>query len=94
MESIWDGVAPVVRSSAHEDARREAGALVDDYVESLPYRPMVSPAALREEGFSDDTIDGLGELFASFNTGPVETVLPALPLYAAAVDAEGIRRPL
>jgi hypothetical protein len=90
-ERLWTGLEPRFESAAFDDACERTGDLVDDFVEATPYRPQLSPAVLAAAGFDEETITDAQELFAVFNAGPVETVLPALPVFAATVGSEGER---
>lgn len=90
-EPMWNDLEPAMRSDAFDDASDAAGDVIDGFVDRLAYAPRLDPASLRVQGFGDGTIDDLRELFRSFNRGPIETVLPALPIYAATVDAAGER---
>jgi hypothetical protein len=87
----WADVGPVIESSDFEAATAAAGDVVDGYVDSLSYTPALSPADLEARGFDPAVIEDLADLFAEFNRGPIETVLPALPLFAYTLDAEGRR---
>lgn len=91
LDRMWEDVEPRLRSDAFDAGRERAADLVDDHVESLAHRPRLAPDDLRSAGFDDDLVTDVRELFRSFNTGPVETVLPALPAFAATVDAAGER---
>jgi hypothetical protein len=84
---LWDDLEPRLRSSAFETACADGRAVAVDFVDETPYVPALTPAALRAAGFEDDTIDAATDLFDSFARGPVETVLPAVPLFAASVGA-------
>jgi hypothetical protein len=57
----------------------------------MAYTPRLSPGDLRNVGFDDSVIEDVQALFREFNRGAVETVLPTLPVYAATVDAGGVR---
>lgn len=57
----------------------------------MPYTPRLSPEDLRNVGFDNSVIENVQTLFREFNSGAVETVLPTLPVYAATVDADGVR---
>jgi hypothetical protein len=82
---MWDDLEPRLRSPAFETACADGRASTAEFVDETPYVPALTPAALRVAGFGDDTIDGVTTLFDSFARGPVETVLPAVPLFAASV---------
>lgn len=88
-ERLWTDTEPALESDAFERAVSEANGLAADYVSSLPYRPRLAPGDLRGVGADDETIEGLQGLFETFNRGPVETVLPAVPVMAVAFRVEG-----
>ncbi|ADB61077.1 hypothetical protein Htur_2197 [Haloterrigena turkmenica DSM 5511] len=90
LEPAWSDLA-VLESDAFERGRDDADAVVNDHLESLPYAPRLSPAALSERGFDDATIDDLRKFVRQFNRGAIETVLPALVVYAATLDVAGER---
>lgn len=90
-DRLWTDVSPALESEAFDDAVAEAEALATDYVSSLPYRPRLSPEDLREVGVDGETSEGLRGLFETFNRGPVATVLPTVPVLAAAFGVEGER---
>jgi hypothetical protein len=91
---LWDDLEGRLASGAFETACGRTETLVDEFVDGAPYSPQLAPAALDRVGFDAETIDGVQTLFRTFNTGPVETVIPALPVYAATVDAAGVREGL
>jgi hypothetical protein len=84
---MWDDLEPLLRSAAFETACADGRAITVEFVDETPYVPALTPAALQAAGFEDDTIDAATDLFDSFARGPVETVLPAVPLFAASVGA-------
>lgn len=90
-ELMWADLEPVMQSDAFDGACEAAGDVIDGFVDRLAYAPRLDPASLRARGFDERTIDELGELFRSFNRGPIETVIPTLPIYATTVDAAGER---
>lgn len=90
-ERVWSDLDPWRSGSAFETACEETNELVADFVTRAPYRPQVQPETLTRLGFEDETVQGARNLFRSFNTGAVETVLPMLPALAATVGAEGER---
>ena len=49
------------------------------------------PDSLRAAGFGDGAISDLQGLFEEFNGSAIETVIPALPVYAVTLDASGRR---
>lgn len=91
LEPAWDGLEPVFESDAFERATDDADAVVDAHLEELPYAPRLSPADLADRGFDESTIEELQDYVRSFNRGAVETVLPAIVVYAATLDAGGAR---
>lgn len=46
---------------------------------------------LESRGMDGEAVSELQELFATFNRGPIETVLPALHVYATTLGVEGRR---
>ncbi|PSQ02508.1 hypothetical protein BRC94_02125 [Halobacteriales archaeon QS_5_70_17] len=91
LEPLWDDLEPVFEGEGFDRACERTAELVDEFVSAAPYRPRLAPDELRAVGFEDDTVEGAATLFQEFNSGPVETVLPALPALAATVDAAGER---
>ncbi|MWG34607.1 halocarboxylic acid dehydrogenase DehI family protein [Halomarina oriensis] len=91
LDTLWSDLDPVFEGEGFDRALAETTDLVDEFVGTTPYRPRLAPADLRGVGVDDTTIEGVQGLFREFNTGPVETVLPALPAFAASVDASGER---
>jgi hypothetical protein len=92
LDPAWERLGPRLRSDAFDRAVDRTGALVDELVTGAAHRPRLDPPALRSAGFDDTTITDAAALFRRFNTGPVETVLPALPVWAATVGSDGPRR--
>lgn len=90
LEPAWEALEPRFEGSAFEAACERSSQLVESFVDSAPYRPALGPGALDAAGVGDAGEDAR-ELFRSFNSGPVETVLPALPVWASTVGAEGER---
>lgn len=91
LDPLWSDAEPLLESEAFARACAGAEGVVEGYVDDLAYTPRLAPADLEEWGLEADRIDALTELFRTFRHGPVETVLPALPIWAAAVDASGDR---
>ena len=91
LRTVWGDLDPVLSDGSFEGARDRTGELVDGFVDATPYRPRLDPDALSDAGLADDAIDDVADLFRSFNAGPVGTVLPLLPVYAATLDAGGYR---
>ena len=94
LERMWVDVEPRLESDAFGAACECTDGLVEAFVDGTPYRPRLAPDNLESAGFDEDTVTAVRELFRQFNTGPVETVLPALPVFAATVDAAGEREVL
>ena len=89
---MWADVEPELESSAFDAAVESANGVVDEHVDSMAYAPQLSPEALGRRGFEETVIEDVGELFRTFNRGPIETVIPALPVFAYTVDSEGPRQ--
>ncbi len=88
---LWAALEDRFGGPAFELACERAGELTAGFVRELAYRPGLAPADLERAGFDEATVEGVQALFREFNTGPVGTVLPALPAYAATVGAGGPR---
>lgn len=88
---MWDDLEPVLENDAFSTAVSEARAAVTDYVDSLPYVPQLGPDSLDRRGIDETAVTELRDLFRDFNRGPIETVVPTLPVYATTVDAAGVR---
>lgn len=88
---MWKDLEPIFRDDAFSAAVTEVRAAVTEYVDSLPYVPRLDPDALERCEIDETAIEELRGLFRDFNQGPIETVIPALPMYAATVDAAGVR---
>jgi len=91
LDRTWADLGPVVRSEGFETACEEASDRTNEFVDATPYRPRLDPDSLRAVGFDDGAISDLQGLFEEFNGGAIETVVPALPVYAATLDASGRR---
>jgi len=91
LDPAWDALAPRFESSAFDEAVARTTDLVDRYVDSVPYRPRLTQEDLRSGGFDASTVEAAASLFRTFSSGPVETVLPALPVWAATVGEAGER---
>jgi hypothetical protein len=91
LDRAWADLEPVVRSVGFEQACEAASDRTEEFVDATPYRPRLDPDSLRAAGFDDGAISDLQDLFAEFNGGAIETVIPALPVYAATLDASGRR---
>jgi hypothetical protein len=90
LEPAWDALEPRFEGAGFEAACDRSADLVESFVDGVPYRPALGQDALDAAGVGDAGEDAR-ELFRSFDSGPVETVLPALPVWAATVGAEGER---
>ena len=90
-QTLWSDVEPALRSDAFTEGCQNTRTVVDEYVESLPYAPRLDEDSLGQIGLDDVAISELRELFAEFNTGAIETVVPALPVWASTLDVEGER---
>lgn len=88
----WSELKPALESGAFEEGRDRADDLAAEFVAGLPYDPRLTPDDLERRGMTEDAVEDVQQLFRQFNRGPVETVLPAIPLYAEAVDAAGRRQ--
>ncbi|WP_410765549.1 halocarboxylic acid dehydrogenase DehI family protein [Haloferax sp. DFSO60] len=92
LETMWGDLEPVLESESFETACDESWNLAAEHVSSLSYTPRLSPSDLGEIGLSFEDISDLQGLANQFRHGPVETVLPAVTLYAATLGATGPRR--
>ncbi len=88
---MWDDLEPILRSDGFSAAVVDARTAVTEYVDSLPYTPQLDPESLERNGIDEPAIDELQTLFRDFNQGAIETVVPALPVYATTVAAAGGR---
>ena len=91
LRTAWDDLEPTLESDAFERACERAAEETDAFVDSIPYAPRLSPDDLRARGMDDEQVSELQELFATFNRGPIETVVPALHVYAKTVGVAGRR---
>lgn len=91
LTAAWSELEQSLESDAFEDACDRADDLTAEFVADLPYDPRLTPDDLERRGMDEDAIEDVQGLFRQFSRGPVETVLPAIPLYAEAVDAAGRR---
>jgi len=90
LERAWADLEPRFQSHGFEAAVEAVGELTDEFVDGLAHTPRLAPDDLAGR-FDEATIADVQDLFRTFNTGPVETVLPALPVFAATVEAAGRR---
>jgi hypothetical protein len=91
LDPAWDALAHRFESNAFDEAVARTIDLVDLYVDSVPYQPRLTREDLRSGQFSERTVEEAASLFRTFNSGPVLTVLPALPVWAATVGEVGER---
>lgn len=91
LDRAWTDLQPLLESDAFGRGCDDAEAVVDAHVAQLPYVPRLSPSDLADQGLDDTTIDELQEFVRTFNRGAVETVLPAIHVYAVTLDAAGER---
>lgn len=91
LRTAWDDLEPTMESAQFERACERASEETDAFVDSIPYAPRLSPDDLRTFGMDDEAVSELQDLFETFNRGPIETVLPALHVYAATLSVEGRR---
>lgn len=92
LRTAWDDLESTLESDAFERATEDARAETESFVDSLAYSPRLSPDDLQARGMADGDLAELGDLFETFNRGPIETVLPALHVYAATLGVEGRRK--
>lgn len=88
---MWDDLEPVLQGDGFRTAVDDSRDAVTEYVDSLPYVPQLDPETLERRGVDETAIEQLQDLFREFNRGAIETVVPALPVYATTVDAAGPR---
>jgi hypothetical protein len=89
--ALWDDLGPVLESETYATACARSDDHVDAFVDAAPYSPRLGPEALRSQGFDDELITDVQELFREFDTGAVDDVLPGLHCWAATVDTVGER---
>ena len=87
----WGDLEPVLQGAGFEDAVDRAEQVVDEHVDRVPHSPRLSPDDLRSAGFDATVVDDVAGLFREFNAGAIETVIPALPVFAATLDVAGKR---
>jgi hypothetical protein len=88
---MWDDLEPTLESDAFATAHADASEVVTEFVDEVAYAPRLDPDSLERAGIDEPAAGELRDLFREFNRGSIETVLPTLPIYAATVDADGIR---
>lgn len=91
LNPMWDAVEPVCRSDAFSTAVENARSAVEAFVDSITYVPKIDPDSLEQRKLDDEIVGDLQNLFRDFNRGPIETVIPALPTYAATIGVAGPR---
>lgn len=87
----WADLEPIVTGEGFADAVDRANQHITDDVDETPYSPRLAPDDLRAEGFNDDLIADVQDLFREFNTGAIEDVVPAIHVFATTLDVEGAR---
>ncbi|KAB1198919.1 hypothetical protein GJR99_06325 [Haloferax sp. MBLA0078] len=92
LDTMWNDLESVLESDAFEVACVSSWSHAEAHVSSLPYTPRLAPSDLRDIGLTDDDVTALQELADQFRHGPVETVLPAVTLYANVLGAIGPRQ--
>lgn len=91
-EQVWTDLRPALATKATTLALRDVvDRMVDQFVESLPYPPALTPASLAAAGFEPPLLEDITALFGRFTSGGVRTVLPSLHRFAATVSAAGPR---
>lgn len=87
----WADLEPVVTGEGFADAVDRANEFVTDHADEMLYSPHLAPGDLQAEGFDDDLIADVLDLFREFNAGAIEDVVPAIPIFATTLDVEGTR---
>ncbi|MFC6756733.1 MULTISPECIES: halocarboxylic acid dehydrogenase DehI family protein [Haloarcula] len=90
-ETLWADLGPVLQSETYESACARADDLTDAFVDSVPYAPRLAPDALASQGFDEELVGDVQELFREFDEEMLDDVIPGLHLWAATVDAVGER---
>lgn len=90
LRRAWTDLESRFEGDGFGGACEGVAALTEEFVASLAHTPRLAPADLAGR-FEEATVSDVQDLFRTFNTGPVETVLPALPVFATTVDAGGKR---
>ena len=90
LDPAWAALEPRFEGRGFEAACERSSEVVESFVDGAPYRPALGRDALDAAGVGA-AAEEAGELFRSFNGGPVETVLPALPVWASTVGSTGER---
>ncbi|NEU56308.1 halocarboxylic acid dehydrogenase DehI family protein [Halorussus sp. MSC15.2] len=91
LTAAWPESKPLLESDGFEEGHERADELTAEFVSRLPYAPRLRPEDLRRRGMDDEAVEDVQRLFRRFDTGPVETVLPAIALHAETVGAAGRR---
>lgn len=89
---VWEEVKPLVTSDVYAAICTDSREQTEAFVESIPYRPQLSPENLRAAGINDSTVEELRSLFADFGYGRPRPVLPTLVLYPALLGVAGPRQ--
>jgi hypothetical protein len=85
---MWDDLEPSFESDAFDEACAAGREVATEFAESVAYAPQLTPDALATAGFDEGTVEDVRALFDEFARGPVETVLPTVPSFAASVGAD------
>lgn len=91
LRTAWDDLEPNLESESFDRACERASEETDAFVDSLLYPPRLSPDDLESRGMDAEAVSELQVLFETFNRGPIETVLPALHVYATTLGVSGRR---
>jgi len=91
LRTAWDDIEPALEDDAFATGCADARNVVTEYVESVPYVPQLGPETLRRQGIEEEAIEDLRDLFATFNHGPIGTVVPAINAFAGTLDVAGER---
>ncbi len=86
-DALWADLGEVVESETYESACDRADDRTDAFVDSVPYAPRLAPDTLRTQGFDDELIDDVQQLFREFDEDALDDVIPGLHLWAKTVDA-------
>jgi hypothetical protein len=93
LDRAWRDLEPVFVDDPFSSAREAADETTASFVDGIAYRPRIAPEDLRSAGFSGDAVEDCRELFRPFADGPVKTVIPAIPAFAATLSVVGHRNP-
>lgn len=88
LRATWATAEPALESAAFEAATDRTATVTEQALGETAYTPRLAPADFERLGLDGERIDALASLFAEFNRGAIETVLPAVHVFAGALDAE------